>query len=78
MSTDIPIKRHMMAIDPLAILLPDDVYVSINLPRPTETNLAKIKAAVAKMSPEEKATTLKNAKAMSTYMQKVVKTIEEI
>jgi len=77
MSMNKPEGTHEVAIDPLALLLRNDIYVKLHLPRPGDTDIAKINEAVGKMSPAERATVLENAKAMKAHAQKIVESIEK-
>lgn len=68
-------KRYV-AIDPLALLLPANIYVKINLPRPPEEIFAQAREAVKTLSDKEKATALANAEYMiacGTAMKKALR-----
>jgi len=56
--------KQYVAIDPLALLLPMNIYVKIKLPRPTEKILAEARAAVKSMSAKEKEDALAHAEYM--------------
>ncbi len=69
-------NKQYVAIDPLALLLPANIYVKIKLPRPPEEILATAREAVKTMSDREKATALTHAEYMiacGTALKKAIK-----
>ena len=56
--------KQYVAIDPLALLLPMNIYVKIKLPRPTEKILAEAREAAKSMSAKEKEDALAHAEYM--------------
>jgi hypothetical protein len=59
--------KQYVAIDLLALLLPNDVYVKLKSPRPPEEVLVHIREAVKTMSARQKKAALANAEAMAVY-----------
>ena len=71
--------KKYVAIDPLALLLPTNIYVKINLPRPPEKILAEARRAVKSMSAREKEAALAHAEYMiacGEAMQKAIKGLD--
>lgn len=52
-------RFNIVAIDPLSLLLPSDVYVKLNLPRPVE---------ITKLNATQKKAVLKGIAEMRTFL----------
>ncbi len=68
--------KQYIAIDPLALLLPPNIYTTINLPRPPEQLLAVAHEAAKSMTADEKAIALTHAEDMiacATAMKKAIR-----
>lgn len=71
-----PIKTYEVAIDPFSVLADrNPILWEIKHPHTIKIDVAQIKAQVAKLSPEERAVVLKNAKAQADYAQAVIETM---
>lgn len=70
------IIKQEMAIDPLALLLPNEIYVKLNLPRPQEIDEAKIKEHVEKLSVAERKVARDNVKALAAFAKTAGKVLE--
>ena len=57
---------YLVAIDPLALILSNEVYVKINLPRPPP-DLAALRALVKGLGASEKKLALARAKGLGEY-----------
>jgi len=71
------ITTEIQAIDPLAILLSNEVFVRINLPRPPELEVIveRIAPALQGISATERTQTLARAKALGAYAAAVEKAL---
>jgi hypothetical protein len=66
-------QKTIVAIDPLAAILPTDVYLIVmEIKHPHVPKVADIRKAIAGMKPEER----KAALARTTAMESVVKTVK--
>jgi len=64
-----------IAIDPLALLLRSDVYISITLPDPPPDLAARVGAFLRTASPEAKATFIQQTGAYVKYFSAVEKAV---
>ncbi len=60
-------RKEPYAIDPLALLLRNDVYVRLTLPDPPPIDLTQVRETLAKMNDVEKREALTRAKALTHY-----------
>ncbi len=64
------------AIDPLALLLPSEVYVHLTLPDPPPDIITKrIKEAVRQLNTDEKKSMLARAKEIQAYTKAIIETL---
>jgi hypothetical protein len=70
---DVPFKTIVgeVAIDPLALILPNDIYVKIHSPYPPLTDVVRvrIREAVRAMGPQERKDALSRAKVFGDYLK---------
>jgi hypothetical protein len=66
-----------VAIDPLALLLSEEIYVRLTLPDPSPIEQGQIREAIQAMGPEEKRVTLARARALGAYVSALEKEISK-
>jgi hypothetical protein len=69
-------RKEPYAIDPLALLLRNDVYVRLTLPDPPPIDLTQVRESLAKMNDIEKKEALNRAKALTHYAAGLEKAIQ--
>ena len=67
--------KEFYAIDPLALLLRNDVYVRLTLPDPPPIDLRQVRESLSKMTISEKQEALTRAKALTAYAAAMEKEI---
>ncbi len=67
MATRLTSMSQYVAVDPLSLILPAEIYVLINGPRPPEEIRERVRSAVKTMTAKDKKNALANAEAMIAY-----------